>query len=249
MTTVLSTESELQGAYRGDATAAKYIDARFRSELNLLLHEQQVAAVQQVLDKIQNGAALEIAPGPGRVTRDLKPMGRLACLEYNDGMIDQGRAACGPNVEWHQGNAFELPFDQEFDFVYSFRFIRHFKADDRQRLYGEVKKVLRPDGYFLFDAVNEKLSRPLREAHPEIYPIYDKLYHAQDLIDELRAQGFGSIELVPVQKWYQAQYQSEVLIGPRARWLNRFIIRSLESLPRSAGLEWIVTCRLESPTG
>lgn len=247
--TVLSTESELQSAYRGEATAAKYIDARFRSELNLLLHERQVGAVQHLLNSIRHGAALEIAPGPGRVTRDLKPIGRLACLEYNLGMIDQGKAACAPHVEWNQGNAFELPFGQEFDFVYSYRFIRHFKLEDRQRLYGQVKKVLRPGGHFLFDAVNRRLSQPLRDAHPEIYPIYDELYDAHELVAELKEQGFSSIKLNPVQKWYHTQYHSEVFVGPRSRWLNRMIIRGLESLPRSIGLEWIVTCRLESPTG
>jgi hypothetical protein len=124
-----------------------------------------------------------------------------------------------------------------FDLVYSFRFIRHFQREDRNRLYAALRR------YFVMDAVNEKVSRPLRENHPSDYPIYDKLYRREELRNELFEAGLETVKMLPVQKYYRWQYRSQVLLGPRATWANRLLIRALERLPRSDGLEWIVTCR------
>ena len=93
------------------------------------------------------------------------------------------------------------------------------------------------------DAVNRRVSRPFRAASPEQYPIYDKLYRPDELRDELTRSGLEPVALEPVHKFYRWQYRSQVLLGPRADWLNRLLIRALESLPAREGLEWIVTCR------
>ena len=245
MTTAqLSSEHEIQSAYSGTRTASAYVGERFRSELNRVLHERQVAAVNHVMQTARPAQALEIAPGPGRVTRDVRPAGQLTCLEFNEGMIEEGRRACRNGAEFVQGNAFELPFEPgTFDFAYTFRFIRHFHDDDRSRLYAQIASVLKPGGTLVFDAVNERQSKPLRDATPESYPVYDVLYREADLRSELTAAGFTDIQLEVVQKRYRWQYLSETLIGPRSRGLNRLIVRGLEALPARDGLEWIVTCR------
>jgi ubiquinone/menaquinone biosynthesis C-methylase UbiE len=158
-------------------------------------------------------------------------------------MIGPGRRACNPNIAWVRGNGFQLPFAKGFDFVFSFRFVRHFRYRDRARLYREIVRVLKSGGWFMMDAVNARVSEPLRRARPEEYPIFDELYEPQQLLDELASAGLEPVSLVPVQKWYTWQYRSQTLLGPRSAWLNRFVIRGLEMLPRADGLEWIVTCR------
>jgi ubiquinone/menaquinone biosynthesis C-methylase UbiE len=239
----LATEKEIRDAYQGKGIAARYIGERFTNELHGLLHVRQVTAIQQAMQQVRPARILEIAPGPGRLTRDIRPTGMLTCLEYNEGMIEQGQLACGGRATWVRGNGFQLPFAQEFDLVYSFRFLRHFHRADRERLYAEIRRVLRPGGLFLMDAVNEPISRPLRELHPEEYPIYDKLYQPNEVRQELAGAGFELVRMPPVQKWLRWQSASQRLLGPRCRWLNRLIIRALELLPRRHGLEWIVTCR------
>jgi SAM-dependent methyltransferase len=239
----LATEAEIQNAYQGAERAEKYVAERFVAPLFRMLHDKQVRAVQQEVDRRKPGSMLEIAPGPGRITRAIRPSGRLVCLEFNQGMIDEGKAACNGKAEWVQGNAFELPFEQEFDLVYTFRFIRHFHRPDRLRLYDQVRKVLRPGGTFIMDAVNERISKPLRDARPQEYPIYDKLYRIDELRFELSEAGLEPIDLQPVQKKNRLQSWSQIYIGPRANWLNRILIHALEALPARDGLEWIVTCR------
>ncbi len=240
----ISAASEIRQYYSSAQVASAYVRDRFVSELHRLLHERQVAAVQRLFDRLRPAWALEIAPGPGRVTRDVRPTGRLVCVEYNASMIEEGRRRCGPvSAAWLRGDGFRLPLAEAFGLAYSFRFVRHFRDDDRRRLYAEVRRALRPGGWFVFDAVNERASLPLRRECPEEYPVYDKLYRADELRAELAAAGFETVTLEPVQKWWRWQSLSQVLLGPRSGRLNRLVIRALEKLPRNQGLEWVVTCR------
>ena len=242
MSQSLFTKEQIRGAYADVGCASDYVERRFVSELNILLHEKQVSVVKALMKQVRPKQTLEIAPGPGRLTRDVQSCGSLVCLEYNDAMIQVGRKVC-KRVAWVRGDGFDLPFASEFDFVYSFRFIRHFHREDRERLYAGLRRVIKPGGYFVMDAVNERISKPLRESCPDAYPIYDKLYRPEELRRELSEAGLEPLEMVPVQKYYPWQYRSQVLLGPRANWANRLLIRTLERLPRADGLEWIVTCR------
>ena len=233
----------IKRAYAGSDVAPGYVRRRFEGEIHRLLHDRQAAAINRAIERTRPARILEIAPGPGRLTRDVRPTGPLICLEYNAGMIEQGRPACAGRATWARGDAFRLPFGRSFGLIYSFRFVRHFRREDRGRLYAEVGRALEPGGLFVMDAVNELASRPLREASPGDYPIHDELYTRDRLRDELREAGLDLVSLEPVQKFYQWQYRSQILLGPRSAGLNRLVIRGLERLPRRDGLEWIVTCR------
>lgn len=239
----ISSRQEISKYYEDEKVARQYVAVRFTSELNRLLHLKQVTAVQRFIDVNAPNQILEVAPGPGRLTRDIHPGGNLVCLEYNSEMIREGKENCSNGATWVQGDAFHLPFKENFDLLYTFRFVRHFHRTDRERLYSQFLRVLKPDGGLILDAVNVKVSQPLREAHPEEYPVYDKLYRAKELFEELTGAGFHSIKLHPVLKYYRWQELSQNLIGPRVKWLNGILIKGLECLPRSEGLEWIVTCR------
>ena len=239
-----ASEDEVRGWYQDCEVAKQYIEHRFASELGRLLHDRQVCVVNRVSTMYRQERVLEIAPGPARLTQDVRMSGMLVCVEYNQPMIAVGRRACNDRTQWVRGNAFALPVQGPFDLVYSFRFIRHFRRPDRFRLYKQISRVLRPGGYLLLDAVNGRVSGPLRRAHTERYSIYDKLYRDQrELCQELEEARFEVMELESVQRCYRTQYQAQVLLGPRSAWLARLVIRCLERLSWGPGLEWIVTCR------
>jgi ubiquinone/menaquinone biosynthesis C-methylase UbiE len=241
----LATEAEIQESYRDPTTAQRYVENRFATELMRLLHERQVGAVNRVMGNVKPHRSLEVAPGPGRITREVRAAGDLACLEFNEGMIAEGRRCCGERVHWVRGNAFEMPFEADkFDFAYSFRFVRHFHRVDRDRLYAEFHRILKPGSRLVLDAVNEQVSGPLRRENPAGYPIYDKLYRgSEELTTELGDSGFEVVQLEPVQRWFAMQYRAQVLLGPRSRWLCRQAVELLEHLRRGPALEWIVTSR------
>ena len=241
----IASESGIKSLYSGNRVAASYLKERSASELMRLLSDRQVRTVQRVMRATEPHRTLEIAPGPGRITRSLDAAGELVCLEFNQEMINEGRRWCGDHVQWVRGDAFDLPFEQDaFDFAYSFRFVRHFQRADRDRLYAQIARVIQPDGLFVMDAVNAVVSRPLRDANPECFPVYDVLYADEgELRNELACAGFEVIHIEPVHTCFPIQYQIQVLVGPRSRWLCRRMIRLLERLRRGPALEWIVTCR------
>ena len=111
-------------------------------------------------------------------------------------------------------------------------------------MYAELRSVLQPGGQLVVDAVNARVSAPMRKTNPEAYHIYDKLYRDQsELRNELAENGFETAWIEPVQRWFSLQYKAQVLLGPRSRRLCRWAIRSLERLRRGPALEWIVTAR------
>ncbi len=91
---------------------------------------------------------LDVACGTGVLARDVArrvaPGGAAVGLDVNEGMLAvAGRAA--PDVEWHQGAAEQLPFeDAAFDAVVSQFGLMFFQ--DRGAALGEMRRVLRPGG-------------------------------------------------------------------------------------------------------
>jgi ubiquinone/menaquinone biosynthesis C-methylase UbiE len=244
-TEAVASEAGIQSAYSQSKTAIGYVQQRFSSELFRLLHDRQVSVVNRLITETCAAQVLEIACGPGRVTRDIRlSPEHLTCLEFNVEMLRVARQACDQGIHWIRGNAFALPLAQQFDLVYSFRFIRHFHHPDRDRLYQQIRSVLKPGGWLVMDAVNAAVSAPLRAASPAEYPIYDKLYDSEAALQkELEAAGFEVKSIEPVQRWFAAQSRAQILLGPRSQLLCRWAVQGLEKIRRGPALEWIVTCR------
>ena len=83
----LASESEIQRAYENPQAAAEYVEKRFASELFRLLHDRQVRAIRNVISRTRPQQVLEVAPGPGRITREMAPDVELTCLEYNPRLL------------------------------------------------------------------------------------------------------------------------------------------------------------------
>lgn len=239
---------QIRDAYRDERVAREYVDNRFREPLGALLHERQVAAVRRVIGAAGEPRVLELAPGPARLSADVAPVltrGAVA-MDASLQMLGEARrrlhAMRRERWTFVQGDAFSLPFRGPFDIVYTFRLIRHFDDADRQRLYREMHRVLRPGGVLVFDAINERVSAPLRARHPEEYKHYDALLRPETLRAELESAGFQGVALEGVQHRIGLLQRLQVLVAPRSRPIARALMEVVE---RSGGepLEWIVTCR------
>lgn len=238
--------TEIRDAYRDSQVAAEYVDRRFIEPIGALLHARQRDHLKRLVQRTSPASVLEIAPGPARLTIDLAHLQGIA-IDASAEMLQEAKrrlAAAGVH-RWRfvQGDVFGLPFRPIFDLVYAFRLIRHFDRTARGLLYQEIATVLRPGGWLVFDAVNERVSMPLRRAAaPGEYEHFDALFEADALRAELTAHGFVDVLLTGVQRRYPVLRMIQVLVAPRSRSVAR---AAMEIVDRSGGepLEWIVTCR------
>ncbi|AVV47181.1 class I SAM-dependent methyltransferase [Streptomyces sp. ID05-04B] len=96
---------------------------------------------------------LELAAGTGVLTSALitaVPTASVVASDLNEAMVAAGSAR-EPRADWHQADAQELPFeDGGFDLVVCQFGVMFFP--DRPAAYAEVRRVLAPQGRFLFNS-------------------------------------------------------------------------------------------------
>jgi ubiquinone/menaquinone biosynthesis C-methylase UbiE len=247
---MLEGRGPLRDAYRDETVAQTYIEQRFKEPLGAVLHARQAAALRQLIREARPRDVLEIAPGPARLTVEAAPLlpHGVTIVDTSAQMLRQARRRLAllpaPRCRVMQADAFALPFDATFDLAYSFRLIRHFGAADRQRLYAEIRRVLRPGGRLMFDAVNVSVSAPLRaRALTGAYRHFDALTTEADLRHELATAGFDHVSLQGVQHRFPWMTKVQVLVAPRSARLARLGIELIDRVPAGAPLEWIVSCR------
>ncbi|MFZ3554627.1 class I SAM-dependent methyltransferase [Streptomyces sp. BH055] len=96
---------------------------------------------------------LELAAGTGALTTallDAAPDAEVLATDLNDAMVTRGSAQ-EPRAKWRQADAQKLPFeDASFDLVLCQFGVMFFP--DRPGAYAEVRRVLAPEGRFLFSS-------------------------------------------------------------------------------------------------
>ncbi|MDV9171480.1 class I SAM-dependent methyltransferase [Streptomyces sp. W16] len=96
---------------------------------------------------------LELAAGTGALTSALLtavPTASVVATDLNEAMVTAGSAR-EPGAEWRQADAQDLPFeDGSFDLVVCQFGVMFFP--DRPAAYAEVRRVLTPQGRFLFNS-------------------------------------------------------------------------------------------------
>jgi ubiquinone/menaquinone biosynthesis C-methylase UbiE len=132
-----------------------------------------------------DAVVLEIGCGIGRVLQHLAGHYReVHGIDIATGMVEKGqrRLAHLPNVQFHQGNGYDLePFaDESFELVYSALVFQHMPKTIAFNYFLETRRVLRPDGWFLFQVPNlldnaqfaqfNHFAQPWFVEHP--YPMY-----------------------------------------------------------------------------
>jgi ubiquinone/menaquinone biosynthesis C-methylase UbiE len=147
----------LAGEYDERIPGNGVVDDMFTdSEMNFLLGK--IRAEDEVLD-MGCGTGRFTLPLAERVKAvsglDLSPMMLATAREK---LADRGLAA-----ELHEGDMAALPFaDGSFDVVTSMLAMMHIPREDRQQVFREVARVLRPGGRFLIGVKNTVFERMFR---------------------------------------------------------------------------------------
>ena len=205
-----------------------------------------MAFLNDLIDRVRPERVLEVAPGPARLSAELRPVPLAIGMDFSPRMLTEARRrtqARGLGWRFVRGDGFALPFaTATFDLVFSARFVRRFEPAPRARLYAEMRRVLRPGGHLVLDAQNRRVAGPHREGRSG-YPVYDQLWLRDELVAELQAAGFEVLELEGIMRRFAWQWQLHRLrrfrLGTPARWL----IAALEHTPDGNPSTWMVLCR------
>lgn len=178
-----------------------------------LIFERFAADLAQRAAALSPGAVLEIAAGTGVVTRALAPKlspgASYMVTDLNQPMLDYATSRQAPDsrIRWRQADALALPFeDAAFDLVCC-QFGAMF-FPDRVAAYREAKRVLKPDGHFLFnvwdrieenvfaDDVTNALAAIFPHDPPRFLARTPHGYHDKAVIrGDLAGAGFSRVEI------------------------------------------------------
>lgn len=135
-----------------DLLAEKFDSTSYRTSKDIL----DVVANEMGRMKIYN-SALDICCGTGAMTEVLLNIthNKVVGLDISKGMMDVAKKNLKDHpasqiLEFVQGEALYLPFENEFDVVTNFGGLGHIETKDVPAFLDQVYKVLKPSGKFIF---------------------------------------------------------------------------------------------------
>ncbi|MBF9234167.1 class I SAM-dependent methyltransferase [Microvirga alba] len=200
-----------------DVTFAGSIPTIYEKYLGPILLEPYAEDLAGRLRQISQGRVLETAAGTGIVTRamvkSLPPSVEIVAIDLNQAMLDLAAARPEtPRVTWRQADAQNLPFENAaFDAVVCQLGVMFFP--DKISAYREALRVLKPDGFFVFNVWDRldanPVSRVVAEAVANLFPedpprFAERIPFGYSNPDRIRADlqqaGFGQIQIETVEK-------------------------------------------------
>jgi SAM-dependent methyltransferase len=249
----LRDENGIALIYRDAKVAKTYLQERFNFSWSRLLHQSQVAEVNRTIRRYHPERILEIAPGPARLATELRGVRRGLMIDYSEEMLALARCrleSTGLTSVWEvkHHNAFDLmSLEGQWDLLYTFRFVRHFDAKERERLYHGIYSRLKPGGLFMLDVVNRhirskiegKTDRPADGA----LPVYDATYSLDQLKCEMSNYGFTVVSMKPVIRHFRVQSWLSYTLDHHAPSFSSRLVNLFEAFPSRNPLEWIALAR------
>ncbi|WP_457570835.1 class I SAM-dependent methyltransferase [Desulfovulcanus sp.] len=253
---IVNDENGVSSLYKNGSVAAAYVEKRLRFSWQRLLHKMQISAINQVVRQYQPQTVLEVAPGPARLTVDVEGIKRGFLVEYSEEMLKIARQrlmARGRDQAWTliHANAFELTEIKDLpsviNFIYTFRFIRHFHEKDRARLYKVIHTKLPRGGLLMFDVVNqvlrERLDAKVSTPSKDSLPVYDATYTIHQFKYEMKNNGFDVISMTPVINHFPLQSWLSYKLDDIMPNFIRLTVNLIEKIPSKNPLEWIALCQ------
>lgn len=247
MSEPIRSKSGIQDFYDDPKVVESYLAKRKERPLGSVLHDRQVAFVNQTIARLRPQRVLELAPGPGRLSAEVGPIPFAVGMDFSPNMLTvarkRTREAGRPYWNFLRGDGFSLPFPAAtFDLVFSTRFVRRWELPQRQRLYAEIRGVLRPGGHLVLDAQNKSVAGPHREGR-DGYPVYDELWTREELVAELQTNGFDVVHLEGIMRRFTLQWRIHTLRRFGLAGPARLAIRALERTSDGNPSTWMALCR------
>lgn len=241
--------------YESSSIADTYLEKRMRFSWQRLMHTKQVAALNRAIAQHRPGRVLEVAPGPARLSVELRGIQRGVMVENSEQMITIATERLKHrqlDKTWQVigGDAFKLSSlvsRNTFEFAFTFRFLRHFRTSEREQLYESIRQCLTDSGLLMFDVVNgtvrERIEVPNAAPSKDEIPIYDVTYTPSTFETEMQRNGFDVVSLEPVLRHFTLQSGLSYRLENRSRAVSSVVVNVLEAIPSQQPLEWIALCR------
>ena len=111
--------------------------------------------VQAAAGDVEGLTVLDLGCGTGRHAHWLAEAGaQVTAIDFSEGMLEEARGKPGASsIDFQSHDLHQpLPFDAQFDLVVSGLVMEHIR--ELRKLFGEVHRVLRPGGRFIFSAMH-----------------------------------------------------------------------------------------------
>lgn len=185
-----------------DFTGERFIpDAGLDGELEAEHYQRY----QVITDIITNKVVLDAASGEGYGSDLLaRQAGQVYGLEIDPNAVRQAQEKYSrPNLNFIRGTIAALPFcPATFDAAVSFETIEHVTEDLQEAFIKEIKRVLKPEGFFLISTPDKRIYSDLAHYHNEFHT---KEFYRQEFHD------FLSRHFTTVQFWEQSALLAYVL--------------------------------------
>lgn len=232
-------------------TASRYIQDRFVRPMWRMMHEKEVSVVNDAISRSKAKTILDLATGPARVAKDLVGFESGWAVDASPEMLIVAQETLnktGKHWQTQIEDAFHLSFpDKKFDMVTTFRFIRHFEPSDRKKMYAEIRRVLKPGGILIFEALNTHMHTSLfipENTGAADNSIYDELYTLETLKIELESAGFAIQKSIPNVNHANSSFFIEKYLGDNA--ITNVVNQGLECLSSPNCFQWEIVCQKKS---
>ena len=135
-------------------SSEKVVDHYLKEEA---LQKPEKQILELLRNKLSNMKMLDIGVGGGRTTLHFASLVKeYTGIDYSEKMIEVCRNKFS-NYTFHTADARDLRMfaENEFDFIlFSFNGIDYVSYDDRVNALKEIKRILKPNGYFAFSSHN-----------------------------------------------------------------------------------------------
>ena len=243
----IKNKKEVTNYYKNKNVANNYIKKRFTEPLNVFEHKKQVSIINSIIKNNSIKEILEFAPGPARITTELKINGGTS-IDSSENMLKIARDRMNKKgKKWFfiKGDIFNLKLKKKYDLIFGIRFFLHFKKNERQKLYSQAHKNLKKKGLLVFEIMNKDVVFPLRNLlGNKRYIVYDKLYIKKEFFKEMNDNGFKVIKLTPILNnfWIQALFSRPLkVLGMNIQ--AEKVIKFLEKINLNQPYEWIALCQ------
>ena len=235
---------ELRGYYRQKDVAGKYLDKKVGHIVGLYRHQTQVHILRKIIEDYKIKKLLEIAPGPGRLTSEVKVEKGLA-VDSSAEMLNIAQERVGSeNWDFTVGDAMNLQTGQKFDMAMSFRFIWHLSYEQRLTCYHSIRSNVSSNGLVVFDTMFHRplymgKLRPANMGQVKLFTYKNR----KELLAELEEAELELIEIHPYFNHTNIQH----IIGRIGCLLGRSfalaLIKKIDKVKPMFPQESIVVCR------